>query len=64
MKYYIGDAHLGHANIIRYDQRPFSNIDEMDRKIIKNWNDRITNNDDIYIVGDFIYRGEKNQSGI
>lgn len=59
MNYYIGDTHLGHANIIKHDQRPFSNIDEMDRAIIENWNNRVTNSDNIYIVGDFIYRGEK-----
>lgn len=59
MNYYIGDTHFGHANIIRHDQRPFSNIDEMDRAIIENWNNRVTNSDNIYIVGDFIYRGEK-----
>ena len=59
MNYYIGDTHFGHANIIRHDQRPFSNIDEMARAIIENWNNRVTNSDSIYIVGDFIYRGEK-----
>ena len=31
----------------------------MDRAIIENWNNRVTNSDNIYIVGDFIYRGEK-----
>lgn len=49
MNYYIGDTHFGHANVIRHDQRPFSNIDEMDRAIIENWNNRVTNSDSIYI---------------
>lgn len=58
MNYYIADTHFGHANVIRHDNRPFSSIEEMDRAIIENWNTRVENSDDIYIVGDFIYRGE------
>ena len=57
MIYYIADTHFGHANVIRHDSRPFSNIEEMDRTLIENWNARVTDKDDIYIVGDFIYRG-------
>ena len=30
MNYYISDLHLGHANVIRFDNRPFENIDEME----------------------------------
>ena len=57
MKYYIADTHFGHANIIKYDGRPFRNVDEMDEYLIKAWNDRVTDNDDIYILGDFAMMG-------
>ncbi len=57
MIYYIADTHFGHTNVIRHDNRPFSSIEEMDRTIIENWNARVRDTDDIYIVGDFIYRG-------
>lgn len=56
---YIGDTHFGHANVIKHDQRPFSSIDEMDRELIKYWNDTSSNKDEIYIDGDFFFRGGK-----
>lgn len=60
MKYYISDLHFGHKSIIKLDNRPFSNIDEMDRVLIENWNSRITkNNDHVYILGDIALHNEK-----
>lgn len=56
MNYYISDLHLGHANIIRLSNRPFKNIDDMESCIIKNWNNKVQDNDDVYILGDIAYR--------
>lgn len=58
MNYYIADTHFGHTNIIRFDERPFKNILEMERTIIKNWNERVTNEDTVYIIGDFCWNLE------
>lgn len=56
MKYYIADTHFGHENVIRFDERPFSSVDEMDRYLIDAWNSRVQKEDEVYIVGDFVYR--------
>jgi len=56
MNYYTSDLHLGHFNIIRFCNRPFKDTEEMDNALISNWNARITNRDDVYIVGDLMYR--------
>lgn len=56
---YISDTHFGHRNIINHDHRPFADSDEMDRAMIKFWNGRVSNDDDVYIVGDLIYRSSK-----
>ena len=56
MNYYIADLHLGHANVIRFDNRPFENIDEMETEIIRRWNERVTPQDTVYIIGDFSWR--------
>ena len=61
MKYYISDIHFGHYNIIRMDGRPFENTEEMDKTIIKNWNNRVTDEDEVYIVGDVGFKGNPPQ---
>ena len=58
MKYYISDLHLLHENAIKYDHRPFDSIQEMHEAIMKNWNDRVTNGDIVYILGDISLRGK------
>ena len=54
MNYFIADLHLGHKNCLRFDNRPFKTIEEQDNYVIENWNKKITVNDDVYILGDFI----------
>lgn len=56
MIYYISDIHFGHRNVIEFDNRPFETIEEMDEILIHRWNERVTDEDDVYIVGDFAYR--------
>ena len=52
MKYYISDLHLFHENAIAFDPRPFASLQEMHDTILKNWNDRVTNGDMVYILGE------------
>ena len=56
MIYYTADLHLGHKNIIKLSKRPFSSIEEMDKVLIENWNNKVNAKDDIYIVGDLCYK--------
>lgn len=55
MNYYISDLHLGHKNVIKFDNRPFADLNEMEEVIVKNWNNRIHPQDTVYILGDFIW---------
>ena len=48
----IADLHFGHKNIIKYCNRPFADTDEMDRALIKNWNETVSNNDTVLVLGD------------
>ena len=58
MNYYISDLHFFHNNIIKFDSRPFSSLEEMHDTIIKNWNNRVTKEDTVYILGDFCWGKE------
>ena len=55
MNYYISDLHIAHANILRFDKRPFADLNEMHRKLLDNWNARVRTDDTVYILGDFIW---------
>ena len=58
--FYIADTHFGHANVMKYDNRPWFTVSDMDRAIIKNWNSVVTNEDTVYILGDISwYKAEK-----
>lgn len=59
-KLYISDMHIAHKNVIMHDNRPFADTKEMHSVIIKNWNNAVDENDEVYILGDFAW---KNQVG-
>lgn len=51
--YVTSDTHFGHHNIIRYTNRPWSFVEEMNEALIHNWNSVVGKNDHIYHLGDF-----------
>ena len=53
--WFTSDTHFGHANIIKFCNRPFDNVQEMNEKLIANWNKCIKPSDEIYVIGDFSY---------
>lgn len=52
MNFYIADLHFGHKNIIKYDNRPFDTVEEMDQCLMDRWNNAVGDNDTVYILGD------------
>lgn len=59
MKYYISDLHLFHKASIEFDNRPYKDIEAMHDYIRTKWNNKITNGDTVYILGDMSLRGQK-----
>ena len=47
------DLHLGHANIIRFQDRPFGSLGEMDAALWAAWETGIGPDDTVICVGDF-----------
>lgn len=51
--WFTADTHFGHANIIKYCNRPFASAREMDEALIERWNSRVQPNDTVWHLGDF-----------
>lgn len=59
--YFSSDLHLGHANVIKYDGRPYKNVGEMDEALIENHNSVVGDDDDWYFLGDFSFSKTRNR---
>ena len=44
--------------MIRFDNRPFADAEEMQEELIGRWNGHVTPEDTVYILGDFIWKKE------
>lgn len=55
--FYTSDLHLGNSNIIKYENRPWKTVEEMDAGLIDNWNQVVGRNDEVYVLGDFCFKG-------
>lgn len=56
MIWFTSDLHLFHNNIItKFEFRPFKDIAEMNETIINNYNSVVTDNDDVYLLGDICF---------
>ncbi len=55
MIYVTADTHFGHKKILEYNNRPFISIEDMDRCIINNINEKVKPNDILWHLGDFSF---------
>ena len=53
MWFFTADEHYGHANIIRFCERPFENVDAMDAELIARHNSVVGSEDVVVHAGDF-----------
>jgi calcineurin-like phosphoesterase family protein len=60
--FFTSDTHFGHANI-KYCNRPFKNLDEMNNRIITNWNNRVKKEDIVFHLGDFAFKNSNEIRG-
>jgi calcineurin-like phosphoesterase family protein len=58
------DFHFGHDRIIGYCDRPFKDIRHMEKVLIENINDRVENDDRLFILGDFTLWGAERGDSI
>lgn len=55
--YFTSDHHFGHKNILEYEKeaRPFNSVEEMNEKLITNWNNTVSPKDNVFHLGDFAF---------
>ena len=51
--WFTSDTHFGHNSIIRFCDRPFNSVDEMNQVLINNWNSIIPPDGIVFHLGDF-----------
>ena len=52
------DTHFGHAKIIEFCDRPFKDVQEMNEKLVENWNAVIGPDDWVFHLGDIAFGGD------
>jgi calcineurin-like phosphoesterase family protein len=51
----ISDTHFDHENIIKYCNRPFKSASEMNDILLNNWNNTVSDEDNIFFLGDMAF---------
>ena len=51
------DTHFFHTNIIDYCKRPFESAEEMNERMIENWNSTVSQDSIVFHLGDFAWGG-------
>ena len=54
--FFTSDLHFGHENVIKFDNRPFKTVEEMDEELIRRWNAKVGKGDLVYVLGDMIWK--------
>lgn len=62
--FFIADTHFFHTNIIDFENRPFSSVEEMNEVLINNWNNAVTGADRVFLLGDFSFGNKEKQGEI
>ncbi len=56
MIYFTSDLHFCHDKPFLYEPRGFTNVEDMNRAIVKNWNSIVKFEDHVYILGDLMLK--------
>lgn len=55
--FFTSDWHIGHENSIKFDNRPFKDLQDMHTQLVKNFNKQVPNDGITYFLGDMVTHG-------
>lgn len=58
--WFTSDTHFHHDNILKFCNRPFQDVKEMNECMIETWNELIGPEDTVFHLGDFCFGGSSN----
>ena len=53
--FFTSDTHFFHEGIIRFCNRPFGSVEEMNETLIRNWNEKVPEDGTVFHLGDFAF---------
>lgn len=60
--WFTSDLHFGHRNVIRFCERPFTDIKEMSQALQDNWNAVVGEDDYIFNLGDMFWFNDRHSA--
>ena len=57
-RWIIADTHFGDDNIRKFENRPFDTVIQMTKSLIERWNEIVSEEDTVYVLGDFCVESE------
>ena len=57
--FFTSDTHFYHEAIIKFCNRPFESVEEMNETLIRNWNETVPEDGTVFHLGDFAFGGWK-----
>lgn len=57
--WFTADCHFHHTNIIKYCNRPFATVEQMNEVLISNWRNTVKPDDIVFHIGDFCFANKE-----
>ena len=54
-EFFTSDNHFFHKNVLSFEDRPYSSVEEMNAGMIESWNSVVKENDIVYHLGDMVF---------
>ncbi|WP_379126492.1 metallophosphoesterase [Paenibacillus sp. sgz500958] len=62
--YFTSDHHFGHKQIIDFESRPFTDVEQMNETMISAWNSVVAKGDKVFHLGDFSFLNKETTQAI